>query len=134
MIECTYECNQKTHLIFFVVKDNLCLVLPWVQNDLRPSKLFWPITNRFGFYPLVLFFRDLRNLQKQVKKTFCWQILFWPFIVWINCSKLSQKFRKFSAFSLEFQEFFSITRTILITKYHFFHVFFFILFNQSLLL
>jgi hypothetical protein len=31
-------------------------------------------------------FLDLRNLQEQVKKAFCYQELFWPFTVWINCS------------------------------------------------
>ena len=46
----------------------------------------------------------MRNLQKQVKnKLFQW----------------SQNFCKFSAFSLEFQKFSSITRTILVTKDHF---------------
>ena len=44
---------------------------------------------------------DMGNLQQQVKKVFCYQKLFWPFTVW-----------KFSPFSLEFQKFFSITRTI----------------------
>ena len=29
---------------------------------------------------------DLRNLQEQVKKAFCYQKLFWSFTVWINCS------------------------------------------------
>ena len=29
----------------------------------------------------------MRNLQEQVKKAFCYQKLFWPFTVWINCSK-----------------------------------------------
>ena len=28
----------------------------------------------------------MRNLQEQVKKAFCYQKLFWPFTVWINCS------------------------------------------------
>jgi hypothetical protein len=28
----------------------------------------------------------MRNLKKQVKKAFCYQKLFWPFTVWINCS------------------------------------------------
>ena len=28
----------------------------------------------------------MRNLQEQVKKAFCYQQLFWPLIVWINCS------------------------------------------------
>ena len=27
----------------------------------------------------------LRNLQEQVKKAFCYQKLFWPFTIWINC-------------------------------------------------
>ena len=45
----------------------------------------------------------MRNLQEQVKKALCCQKLFWPF---------TQKICKFSAFSLEFQKFFSITRTI----------------------
>ena len=31
-------------------------------------------------------FLDLRNLQEQVKKAFCYQKLFWPFTVRINCS------------------------------------------------
>ena len=29
---------------------------------------------------------DMRNLQEQVKKAFCYQKLFWPSTVWINCS------------------------------------------------
>ena len=51
---------------------------------------------------------DLRNLQEQFKKIFCYQKLFWPFTVWINCSSDLKMF----AISLKFQKFFSITRTI----------------------
>ena len=29
---------------------------------------------------------DMRNIQEQDKKAFCYQKLFWPFTVWINCS------------------------------------------------
>ena len=47
----------------------------------------------------------MRNLQEQVKKAFCFK----NFTVWKNWS---QNFCKLSAFSLEFQKFFSITRTI----------------------
>ena len=47
-------------------------------------------------------------LQEQVKKVLCYPELFWPFTAWLNCSS---DFFKFSAFSLEFQKFFSITRT-----------------------
>jgi len=31
-------------------------------------------------------FWDLRNLQEQLKKAFCYQKLFWPFTVWIKLS------------------------------------------------
>ena len=57
----------------------------------------------------------LRNLQEQVKKAFCYQKLFWPFNVQTNFCKFLQIFAifcKFSAFSLEFQKNFSITKTI----------------------
>ena len=57
---------------------------------------------------------NMRNLHEQVKKAFCYEKLFWPFTVWINCSsdlkKLSNS--RLSVFSLEFQQFLSITRTI----------------------
>ena len=49
---------------------------------------------------------DLKNLQQQVKKAFCFK----------NCTKLfqaSQYFCKFWAFHLEFQQFFWIVRAIL---------------------
>ena len=48
---------------------------------------------------------DLRNLEEQEK-------LFWPFTVWIDYSTDLKIFAKFSAFSLEFRKFFSLTRTI----------------------
>ena len=31
-------------------------------------------------------FLDLRNLQEQVEKAFCYQKLIWPFTVWTHCS------------------------------------------------
>ena len=44
------------------------------------------------FFPIwiltVLIFLGMRNLQEQVKKAFCCQRLFWPFTVWINCSRI----------------------------------------------
>ena len=58
-------------------------------------------------------FLNLRNLQEQVKKVFCYLP---DIILTFHCLnklfKWSQKFWKFSAFSFEFQIFFSITRTI----------------------
>ena len=45
---------------------------------------------------------SLRNLQEQVKKAFCYQELFWPFTVWINCSSDREKLLKFEAEGQEF--------------------------------
>ena len=39
----------------------------------------------------------MRNLQEQVKKPICYQKLFWPFTVWINCSSDLENFCKFKA-------------------------------------
>ena len=58
----------------------------------------------------------MRNFQEQINVALCYQKLSWPFTVWINCSSENVKFW---AFSLEFLKFFLITRTILVTKYHF---------------
>ena len=53
----------------------------------------------------------MRNLQEHVKKAFCYQKLFWPFTVWINCSSDLKNFCKFSAsnfksFSWSLEQFF----------------------------
>ena len=68
-----------------------------------------------------------RNLQEHVKKVFCYQKLFWPFTVWINCSSDLKIFANsrpsalnFEMFSPSLEYFFSrYVRTILVTKYHF---------------
>ena len=40
---------------------------------------------------------DMRNLQEQVEKAFCYQKLFWPLTVWINCPRPSaSNFKKIS--------------------------------------
>ena len=56
---------------------------------------------------------SLRNLQEQVKKAFCYQELFWPFTVWINCSsdlKIFENSRpsasNFKSFSRSLEQFF----------------------------
>ena len=56
---------------------------------------------------------DMRNLQEQVKKAFCYQKLFWPFTVWINCSSDLKKFANsrpsasnFKSFSRWLEQFF----------------------------
>ena len=55
----------------------------------------------------------MRNLQEQVKKAFCYQKLFWPFIVWINCSSDLKNFANsrpsasnFKSFSWSLEHFF----------------------------
>ena len=56
---------------------------------------------------------SLRNLQEQVKKAFCYQELFWPFTVWINCSSDLKNFENsrpsasnFKSFSRSLEQFF----------------------------
>ena len=56
---------------------------------------------------------DLRNIQEQVKKAFCYQKLFWPFTVWINCSNDLKIFANsrplasnFKSFSQSLEQFF----------------------------
>ena len=39
---------------------------------------------------------DMRNLQEQVKKAFCYQKLFWPFTVWINSRPSASNSKSFS--------------------------------------
>ena len=58
-------------------------------------------------------FLDLRNLQEQVKTAFCYQKLFWPFTVWINCSSDLKNFANswlsasnFESFSQSLEQFF----------------------------
>ena len=60
----------------------------------------------------------MRNLQEQVKKEFCYQKLFWPFTVWINCSS-HRKFLKnswlsasnFKSFSRSLEQFFQTVKS-----------------------
>ena len=56
---------------------------------------------------------DLRNLKEQVKKTFCYQTLFWSFTVWINCCSDLKIFANsrpsasnFKSFSRSIEQFF----------------------------
>ena len=46
----------------------------------KTALIYSVVTIYFGLRP------RMRNLQEQVKKAFCYQKLFWPFTVWINCS------------------------------------------------
>ena len=55
---------------------------------------------------------DMRNLQEQVKKHSVTKNLLWTFTVRTNCSSDLKIFCKFSAFSLEFQKFFTILKCI----------------------
>ena len=55
----------------------------------------------------------MRNLQEQVKKAFCYQKLFWPFTVWINCCSDLKNFAdsrpsasNFKRFSQSLEQFF----------------------------
>ena len=47
----------------------------------------------------------MRNFQEQVKKAFCYQKLFWPFTVWINCSSDLKNFANSRPSALNFKGF-----------------------------
>ena len=56
---------------------------------------------------------DLRNIQEQLKKAFCYQKWFWPFNVWTNCSSDLKNFANsrpsvsnFKRFSQSLEQFF----------------------------
>ena len=52
----------------------------WTEQGMaNPAN--WPISGK-----------NAKMAQEQVKKTFCYQTLFWPFNVWINCSSHLKKF------------------------------------------
>ena len=50
-------------------------------------------------------FLDVRNLQEQVKKAFCYQKLFWPFPVWLNCSSGLKNFENSRPSTSNFKRF-----------------------------
>ena len=100
----------------------------WKKNFLTFPACFWiPIIffNMNYNCPNLL---DMRNLQEQVKKAFCYQKLFWPVTVWINCFSDRKNFAnsqlsalKFKSFSRSLKYFFLIqVRTIFETKCHVF--------------
>ena len=64
------------------------------------------------FPNLNLNFLHMRNLEEQAKKAFCYQKLFWPFTVWINCSSNLNKFANSWPSASNFKSFFLITRAL----------------------
>ena len=70
---------------------------------------------------------DIRNLRNKLKKPFCYQKLFRPFTVCLNCSSDLKNFAnswpsisKFKSFCRPLEHFFSQwVRIILVEKYHF---------------
>ena len=69
------------------------------------------ISSNLNFYCSKLL--DIKNLQEQVKKAFCYQKLFWTFTVWINCSSDLKIFKNsrpsasnFKSFSWSLEQFF----------------------------
>ena len=98
---------------------NTCLD---VWSLIRPSLKLIFLTFPADFYFPIIFtnlnyncsiFWDLRNLQEQVEIAFCYQKLFWPFTVWINCSCELKNFENswlsasnFKSFSRSLEQFF----------------------------
>jgi hypothetical protein len=52
------------------------------------SNFFCMFLNPNNFFPIciLIVLIYMKNLQEQVKKAFCYQKLFWPFTIRINCS------------------------------------------------
>ena len=59
---------------------------------------------------------DLRNLQEQVKKAFCYQKMFWPFTVFINCSRDLKIFANSQPSALNFKSFSKSLEQFCVTK------------------
>ena len=88
---------QKLHVLTWYVASWITLNLVFI-----PSFFFYSLHVNFFFltfpacFSIPIIFSNLnsycsnlsylRNLQEQVKKAFCYQKLFWPFTVWINCT------------------------------------------------
>ena len=99
-----------------------------IENRIKKKKLsYGPKNNYFLTFPAcfsipIIFsnfdfncsnLSSLRNLQEQVKKAFCYQELFWPFTVWLNCSSDLKHFENsrlsvsnFKSFSRSLEQFF----------------------------
>ena len=58
----------------------------------------------------------MRNLQEQVKKAFCYQKLFWPFTVWINCSSDLKNFANSQPSASNFKSFSQSLEQFCLTK------------------
>ena len=94
-----------------IVARNQKQIFNWKQRNFRENVHFLTFP---AYFLIPIFFcnlnancsnlSDMRNLQEQVKNAFCYQKLFWPFTVWINCSMISN--------ILQFQKIFTIIRTI----------------------
>ena len=80
------------------------LVTPYVEQNIFSIIMFSMLSFSCS---------NLRNIQEQVKKAFCYQKLFWPFTVWINCSSDLKNFANsqpsawnFKSFSRSLEQFF----------------------------
>ena len=81
----------------------------WLFLYVSKSQYFFPIlSNCFNLL-------DVRNLQEQVKRSFFYQKLFWPFTVWINCSCDLKNFADSGPSASNFKKKFLITRTFFLT-------------------
>ena len=85
----------------------------WATSNSNFSCMFLNLNILSNFNFNCSYFLDLRNLQEQVKKAFCYQKLFWPFTVWINCSSDLKNFENsrpsasnFKSFSRSLEQFF----------------------------
>ena len=58
---------------------------------------------------------DMRDLQEQVKKAFCYQKILWPFTVWINCSSDLKNFANSRPSASNFKTFYTSLEQFFLT-------------------
>ena len=108
-----YQIYRSDLLVLFMVRNfyrsNLTVLRKKIFCKESMVKIFF-LTFPTCFWIPIIFSNcsnllDLRNLQEQVKKAFCYQKLFWPFTVWINCSSDLKNFENSRLSASNFKSF-----------------------------
>ena len=98
---CQYNCTCQSIIMFYqIYKLNIIVKIEFSNFScmfLNPIFFFLNLNSNCSNL------LDLRNLQEQVKKAFCYRKFFWPLTVWINCSS---DLKKIANSVLNFQSFF----------------------------
>ena len=108
--EISSECWENWIFCFIDLKVSESPIMLLLVPNWRAYLALWMV-NSLSFISTTKV--TLRNIQEQVKKAFCYQKLFWPFTVWINCSSDLKNFSNsrlsasnFKSFSRSLEQFF----------------------------